>query len=189
MRGFFIIATENWETRQLVVGHDKEFLSSIKSIGNLYTSIVYIDRYSGILEAFNTIKKGLCYPQINRLYTLHVDPTTMCNFMKYIDHSVFSTLKDNSYLLEHGKQIITDNQHPLWRFPFLIHTYSKGHSYISSFLLHAPWSIRQVLNFVLDDFTFLGEVSANIEPAALKERRLIGSLNQHRILRALWLSA
>ena len=29
-----------------------------------------------------------------------------------------------------------------------------------------------MLDFVLDDFTLLGEVSANIEPAALKERLL-----------------
>ena len=48
-----------------------------------------------------------------------------------------------------------------------------------------------MLDFVLDDFTLLGEVSANIEPAALKERILrvleghkedfIGSLNRYRI--------
>ena len=112
MGGVFIIATENWETRQLIVGYDKEFLSSINSIGNLHTSIVYINRYPGIFEAFNTILNGAPSPRINRLYILHINPPTMCNFMRYIDHSIFSTLKDNSYLLEYGKQIITDNRHP-----------------------------------------------------------------------------
>ena len=104
--------TENWETRQLIVGYDKEFLSSINYIGNLYTSIIYIDKYPGIFEAFNTILNEAANPQINRLYILHIDPPTVCNFRRYIDHSIFSTLKYNSYLLEHGKQIITKNRHP-----------------------------------------------------------------------------
>ena len=117
--------TENWETRQLIVGYDKEFLSSINYIGNLYTSIIYIDKYPGIFEAFNTILNEAANPQINRLYTLNKEPPTMCNFIRFIDHSIFSILQDNSFLLEHAKQIIPDNRHPgepwytpPWRFSF-----------------------------------------------------------------------
>ena len=54
----------------------------------------------------------------------------MCNFIRFIDHSIFSILQDNSFLLEHAKQIIPDNRHPgePWYTPpmkilLLMHTY------------------------------------------------------------------
>ena len=123
---------------------------------------------------------GLLTLQINRLHILHIDPPTMYNFMRYIDPSIFSTLKDNSYLLEYGKQFITNNRHPgepwytsLENSPsWCILTVKTILMSPAFFLLHEPWNIRQILNFVLDDFTVLEEVSANIEPASLKERIL-----------------
>ena len=107
-----MIAAQNWETRHLIVGYEKEFLSSINSIGNLHTSIVYIDRHPGMFEAFKTILDGAANPQINRLYTINIDPSTMCNLIRFIDISIFSILQDNSFLLEYTKQIITENRHP-----------------------------------------------------------------------------
>ena len=109
---FFMIAAQNWETRHLIVGYEKEFLSSINSIGNLHTFIVYIDRHPGMFEAFKTILDGAANPQINRLYIINIDPPTMCNFIRFIVHSIFSTLQDNSFLLEYAKQLIAKNRHP-----------------------------------------------------------------------------
>ena len=109
---FFMIAAQNWETRHLIVGYEKEFLSSINSIENLLTSIAYIDRHPSMFEAFNTIVNGAASPQINRLHIINIDPPTMCNFIRFIVHSIFSTLQDNSFLLEYAKQIIPENRHP-----------------------------------------------------------------------------
>ena len=109
---FFMIAAQNWETSPLIVGYEKEFLSSVNSIENLHTSIAYIDRRPGVFEAFDTLIKGAANPQINRFYIINIDPPTMCNFIRFIDISIFSVLQDNSFLLEYVKQIITENRHP-----------------------------------------------------------------------------
>ena len=103
----------------------------------------------------------------------------MNHFIRHIDRAIFSILKDNSFLLEHAKQIITEDRH-LGQSWYVSHEDSPSWSILTikailispTFLLHEPWRIGQLLNLVLDDFTVLGEVSTNVGSAALKERIL-----------------
>ena len=106
----FIYVIENWESRQLIIGYEKEFVPSINSIEILDTSMAYINRHS-ILPAFNTRLNRASSPQFNMVYIVAIDPPTMNHFIRYIDRAIFSILKDNSFLLEHAKQIITEDRH------------------------------------------------------------------------------
>ena len=140
----FIHVIENWESRQLIIGYEKEFVPSINSIEILDTSMAYINRH-GILPAFNTMLNRASNPQFNRVYIVAIDPPTMNHFIRYIDRAIFSILKDNSFLLEHAKQIITEDRH-LGQPWYVSHEDSPSWSILTikailispTFLLHEP---------------------------------------------------
>lgn len=140
----FINLTQNWESRQLILGYEKEFVPSINSIEILDTSMAYINRH-GILPAFNTMLNRASNPEFNRVYILAIDPPTMNLFIRYIDRAIFSILKDNSFLLDHAKQIITEDRH-LGQPWYVSHEDSPSWSILTikailispTFLLHEP---------------------------------------------------
>ena len=77
----FIHVIENWESRQLIIGYEKEFVPSINSIEILDTSMAYINRY-GVLLAFNTMLNRASNPQFNRVYIVAIDPSYNESFYK-----------------------------------------------------------------------------------------------------------